>query len=257
MGKGQTWTRNNTGTITVEFPHLPRLIEQQQYDTIYHEHFSYFSLLVLDKVFARHGLLVFDVDLLPTHGGLLRVRACHVEDNVRQLTRRLRAGLDEERAAGLGELATYDRFAATVIEVKCQLLEFLIAAWRAGKRVAGYGAPAKGHTLLNYCGVCPELSPFTVDRSPHKQGRFLPGVQIPIFAPERILQARPDYVFILPWNIQDEIIEQMSAVRAWGGKFVVPIPRVQLLGRGSPCWHCRACGSLSRSGSRIYTALSR
>jgi SAM-dependent methyltransferase len=215
-----------TGTITVEFPDLLRLIEQQQFDMIYHEHVSYFSLLVVDKVFARNGLLVFDVDHPLTHGGSLRVHACHVEDNVRQPTRLLRAGLQEER---VGELATYDRFAATVIEVKCQVLEFLIAARHAGKRVAGYGAPAKGNTLLNYCGAGPELLPFTVDRSPHKQGRFLPGVQIPIFAPERTLQARPDFVFILPWNIQDEIIEQMSAVRAWGGKFVVPIPRVQVL----------------------------
>jgi SAM-dependent methyltransferase len=218
-----------TGTITVEFPHLLRLIEQRQFDTIYHEHFSYFSLLVVDKVFARHGLLVFDVEHLPTHGGSLRIHACHVEDSMRHPTQRLRAALEEERIAGLADLTTYDRFAATVIEVKYQVLEFLIAARRAGKTVAGYGAPAKGNTLLNYCGVGPELLPFTVDRSPHKQGRLLPGVQIPIFAPECILQVKPDYVFILPWNIQDEIIEQMRAVRAWGGKFVVPIPSVQVL----------------------------
>jgi SAM-dependent methyltransferase len=217
-----------TGTITVEFPHLLRLIEERQFDTIYHEHFSYFSLLVVEKVFARHGLKVFDVDSLPTHGGSLRVHACHAEDTTRAPTNRYHAVLAEERAAGLADVATYERFAETVIDVKCQLLDFLITARREDRVVVGYGAPAKGNTLLNYCGVGPELVRFTVDRSPHKQGRFLPGVQIPIFAPERILETRPDYVLILPWNIKDEIVEQMRAVRDWGGKFVVPIPGVQI-----------------------------
>jgi SAM-dependent methyltransferase len=217
------------GTITVEFPHLLRLIEERQFDTIYHEHFSYFSLLVVEKAFARHGLRVFDVECLPTHGGSLRIYACHQEAVSRRPTERLKTVLAREKMAGLTDLAAYDRFAATVVDMKCQVLEFFIAARRAGKVVVGYGAPAKGNTLLNYCGVGPELLRFTVDRSPHKQGRFLPGVQIPILAPERIVDARPDYVFILPWNIKDEIIEQMRVVRDWGGKFVVPIPSVQIL----------------------------
>jgi SAM-dependent methyltransferase len=218
-----------TGTITVEFPHLLRLIAERQFDTIYHEHFSYFSLLVVDQLFARHGLTVFDVDRLSTHGGSLRIHACHAGDDSRHRTDRFHAVLADERAAALDDLATYDRFATTVVEVKCQILEFLIAARREGKLVVGYGAPAKGNTLLNYCGVGPELLRFTVDRSPYKQGRFLPGVQIPIFAPERILEVRPDYVFILPWNIKDEIIEQMRAVRDWGGRFVIPIPTLQVI----------------------------
>jgi SAM-dependent methyltransferase len=217
-----------SGTITVEFPHLLRLIEERQFDTVYHEHFSYFSLLVVDQVFAEHGLRVFDVDRLPTHGGSLRIHAGHVGEPARQRTERFDAVMADESAAGLAEVATYDRFADSVIDVKCQVLEFLITARREGKVVVGYGAPAKGNTLLNYCGVGPELMPFTVDRSPHKQGRYLPGVQIPIFAPERILACRPDYVFILPWNIKDEVIEQMAAVRDWGGRFVVPIPNIQL-----------------------------
>ena len=218
-----------SGTITVEFPHLLRLIEERQFDTIYHEHFSYFSMLVVQKVFARHGLTVFDVDRLPTHGGSLRIHACHAEELARIPTENVHAVLALEHAAGLADLATYERFGETVIDVKCQVLEFLVGARRAGKSVVGYGAPAKGNTLLNYCGIGPELLRFTVDRSPHKQGRFLPGVQIPIFAPEIILDVRPDYVFILPWNIKDEIIEQMRAVRDWGGKFVVPIPSVQVI----------------------------
>ena len=216
------------GTITVEFPHLLRLIADRQFDTIYHEHFSYFSLMVADKIFAWHGLRVYDVDCLPTHGGSLRLHVGH-EAAARPRTKRFYATLTEEKSAGLNDLSTYDRFGAAAVSVKCQVLEFLIEARREGKLVAGYGAPAKGNTLLNYCGVGPELLPFTVDRSPHKQGRFLPGRQIPISAPERIFAARPDYVFILPWNLKDEIIEQMRGVRDWGGRFVVPIPSLQVI----------------------------
>ena len=216
------------GTVTVEFPHLLRLIAGCQFDTIYHEHFSYFSLLVVDKVFAHHGLRVFDVDRLPTHGGSLRIHACHASAG-RPRTDRFNAVLVEERAAGLDCVDACERFADAVIDAKCALLEFLIAARRQGKLVAGYGAPAKGNTLLNYCGIGPELLPFTVDRSPHKQGRHLPGVQIPVHEPECIFAARPDYVLILPWNLRDEIMEQMRAIRGWGGKFVVAIPRVQVL----------------------------
>lgn len=217
-----------SGIVTVEFPHLQRLIADTQFDTIYHEHFSYFSLLVVDRLFARHGLYVFDVDRLPTHGGSLRVHACHVGAN-RQRTARFYAVLAEERAAGLDRIETYECFGEAVVDAKCALLEFLIKARRAGELVVGYGAPAKGNTLLNYCGVGPELLAFTVDRSPHKQGRFLPGSQIPVFSPERILQIRPDYVLILPWNLRDEIVGQMQAIRDWGGRFVVPIPRAQVL----------------------------
>ncbi|MEJ0017345.1 MAG: class I SAM-dependent methyltransferase [Acetobacteraceae bacterium] len=216
------------GTITVEFPHLLRLMAGRQFDTIYHEHFSYFSLLVVDRVFARHGLRVIDAERLTTHGGSLRVHACHAGDS-RPPTDGFHAVLAEEELAGLTDLATYDRFAAGAAEVKCQVLEFLIGARRAGKLVAGYGAPAKGNTLLNYCGVGPELLAFTVDRNPHKQGHFLPGSRIPIFAPERIFAMRPDYVFILPWNLQDEIIGQMRHVRDWGGNFVVPIPGLHVV----------------------------
>ena len=217
-----------SGIVTAEFPHLQRLIAETQFDTIYHEHFSYFSLLVVDRLFARHGLYVFDVDRLPTHGGSLRVHACHVGAN-RQRTARFHAVLAEERAAGLDRIETYECFGEAVIDAKCALLEFLIKARRGGELVVGYGAPAKGNTLLNYCGVGPELLAFTVDRSPHKQGRFLPGSQIPVFSPERILQIRPDYVLILPWNLRDEIVGQMQAIRDWGGRFVVPIPRAQVL----------------------------
>ncbi len=218
-----------SGIITVEFPHLQRLIAERQFDTIYPEHFSYFSLQVVDRVFTRHGLTVFDVDRLSTHGGSLRVHACHAEDTGRLRTGRVHAVLADEQASGLADLTAYDGFADRVIDVKCQVLEFLITARREGKLVVGYGAPAKGNTLLNYCGVGPELIRFTVDRSPHKQGRYLPGVQIPIIAPERIVACRPDYVFILPWNLAEEIVEQMAVVREWGGRFVVPIPDVRLV----------------------------
>ena len=217
------------GVVTVEVPHLLHLIAERQFDTVYHEHFSYFSLHVLDAVFARHRLRVFDVDRLPTHGGSLRIFACHAEQGARCRSTRVDAVMAEEVAAGLTELGVYERFNEAVVDAKCRVLEFLIGARRAGKRVAGYGAPAKASTLLNYCGVGPELLAFTVDRSPHKQGRFLPGRQIPIYAPERIIAERPDYVFILPWNLKDEIIAQMAGVRDWGGRFVVPIPDLQVL----------------------------
>jgi SAM-dependent methyltransferase len=217
----------HTGVLTVEFPHLLRLIAEQQFDTIYHEHLSYFSLLVVDHLFERHGLLVFDAEQLPTHGGSLRIHACPAAA-IRPRSERVRAIIAEERAAGLDDVAAYDRFGETVIDVKCQVLQFLIDARREKKLVAGYGAPAKGNTLLNYCGIGPELLRFTVDRSPHKQGRYLPGVQIPIHAPERIFHDKPDYLFILPWNLRSEIVEQMRVIRDWGGRFVVPIPNLQV-----------------------------
>ena len=217
-----------TGIATFEFPHLLRLIQECQFDTIYHEHFSYFSLLVVDKVFAHHGLAVFDVEELSTHGGSLRVFAAPAEA-ARPRSERVGAVIAAERTAGLDRPGSYGDFGNAVTEVKCRLLEFLIGARREGKTVVGYGAPAKGNTLLNYCGVGPELIPYTVDLSPHKQGRYLPGVQIPIDAPQRIFTTRPDYVLVLPWNLTDEIATQMAGIRDWGGRFVVAIPTLTIL----------------------------
>jgi hypothetical protein len=212
------------GVITVEFPHLLRLMEECQFDTIYHEHYSYFSLLSAENVFSAHGLVLFDVEKLPTHGGSLRIYACHADDRSKEISPRVPALREEEKAAGLLALETYSSFARHVSDTKSALLEFLIQARRAGKRVAGYGAPGKGNTLLNYCGIRPDLLAFTVDRNPYKQGKFLPGSHIPIFPPERIRETKPDYVFILPWNLREEIMTQLSYVREWGGQFVVPIP---------------------------------
>jgi 2-polyprenyl-3-methyl-5-hydroxy-6-metoxy-1,4-benzoquinol methylase len=217
-----------SGVATFEFPHLLRLIAQRQFDTIYHEHFSYLSLLVVERIFARHGLAVFDVEQLPTHGGSLRVFAAHADTSPPR-SERVEAVITEERRFGLDRPEGYAGFEAAVIDVKCRLLDFLTGARRDSKTVVGYGAPAKGNTLLNYCGVGPELLPYTVDLSPHKQGRFLPGVQIPIHAPDHILATQPDYVLILPWNIKDEISRQMSVVRDWGGRFVVAIPSLAVL----------------------------
>lgn len=215
------------GVLTLEFPHLLRLMDEAQFDTIYHEHFSYFSLLTVQKVFAHHGLAVFDVEELPTHGGSLRVFGGH--SGAHPVSPRVEAVIARERIAGLDRLETYRSFAEKVKRVKCDVLEFLIHARREGKSVAGYGAPAKGNTLLNYCGIGPELLPYTVDRSPHKQGQYLPGTRIPIRGPEAIEQTRPDYVLMLPWNLRDEITEQMSAIREWGGRFVVAIPALEVL----------------------------
>ena len=216
------------GVITMEFPHLLRLMQQNQFDTIYHEHFSYFSLLTVEKVFAHHRLMLFDIQQLRTHGGSLRIFARHA-GHPGQVSGAVSALLAEERAAGLERISTYSAFAEKVRVTKRKLLQFLIEAKEAGKSVVGYGAPAKGNTLLNYCGVRSDFIDYTVDRSPHKQGMFLPGTHIPIHEPERIFRTRPDYVLILPWNIKDEIIEQMSAVRSWGGKFVVPVPEVTVM----------------------------
>jgi SAM-dependent methyltransferase len=217
-----------TGVATFEFPHLLRLIEQCQFDTIYHEHFSYFSLLVVARIFACHGLAVFDVEELPTHGGSLRVFAASAETAAPR-SERFDAVIAAERQAGLDRPGSHADFGHAVAEVKCRLLEFLIAARRDGKTVVGYGAPAKGNTLLNYCGVGTELLPYTVDLSPYKQGRYLPGVQIPIHAPQRIFETRPDYVLVLPWNLRHEIATQMAGIRDWGGSFVVAIPTLTIL----------------------------
>jgi C-methyltransferase-like protein/putative zinc binding protein/methyltransferase family protein len=216
------------GVVTLEFPHIVRLIEENQFDTIYHEHFSYFSLSTVSLLFGRHGLTVFDVEEIPTHGGSLRVYARHSADNSRPVGPRVGALLAEEERIGVRTLEYYRTFAERVKETKRKLLEFLIQAKREGKRVVGYGAPGKGNTLLNYCGIRTDFIDFTVDRSPYKQGKFLPGTHIPIYAPARLEEARPDYVLILPWNLREEIVKQLAGIREWGGRFVVPIPTLRV-----------------------------
>jgi hypothetical protein len=217
------------GVLTMEFPHLLRLLEEDQFDTIYHEHYSYFSFTTVSKVFAAHGLTLFDVEELPTHGGSLRIFARHDEDDSKPTTATVGDLLVREEAARLGCVETYSSFAERVRRVKRELLRFLIDAKDEGKSIAGYGAPAKGNTLLNYCGIRTDFLDYTVDRSPHKQGRYLPGTRIPIHAPDRLRETRPHYVLILPWNLKDEIVEQMADVRSWGGRFVVAIPQVRVL----------------------------
>jgi len=218
------------GVLTLEFPHLLRLIEERQFDTIYHEHFSYFSLLTAARVLSAHGLRVFDVDELPTHGGSLRVYACHEAASAARMTSRPDVLVAREKSAGLTELNTYVQFDDQVRATKRALLRFLIDAREQGKRVVGYGAPAKGNTLLNYCGIRTDFLDYVVDRSPHKQGLLLPGTRIPVHAPERIAQTRPEYVLILPWNLKSEIVEQMQVITSWGGRFVIPIPTLEVLG---------------------------
>jgi SAM-dependent methyltransferase len=216
------------GVITIEFPHLMRLIEGNQFDTIYHEHFSYFSLYSAERIFEAHGLAAFDVEELKSHGGSLRVHARHAEGAEGHITARLRRLRETEGAAGVDSLSYYADFAERVKETKRKLLAFLIDAKRENKKISGYGAPGKGNTLLNYCGVRTDFLDFTVDRNPYKQGKFLPGTHIPIHHPERIGQEKPDYIVILPWNLKAEISEQLSYVREWGAKFVVPIPETQV-----------------------------
>jgi len=217
------------GVITMEFPHLLRLMLENQFDTIYHEHFSYFSFYTVEKVFARHGLKLFDVQQLPTHGGSLRIFGAHAEDASMVSSDRVRRLREEEIAFGIAQLKTYLGFSEQVKRTKRKLLEFLVSAKASGKTIVGYGAPAKGNTLLNYCGIRGDFLDYTVDRSPHKQGKFLPGTHLPVLAPEKIRETRPDYVLILPWNIKDEIVEQIADIRSWGGRFVVPIPEVRVL----------------------------
>ncbi|CCB65049.1 class I SAM-dependent methyltransferase [Hyphomicrobium sp. MC1] len=216
------------GVATVEFPHLLRQIENHQFDTIYHEHFSYLSFSIARRIFAAHEMRVYDVAELTTHGGSLRIFVCHDDDQTRPDTPAVAAMLELERVHGLGQLNTYERFAKDIVTIKCDLLDFLVKSKRAGKSVAAYGAPAKGNTLLNYCGVKADMIDFTVDRSPYKAGKLLPGSRIPILAPEAIAERKPDYVLILPWNLKDEIMQQMAHIRDWGGKFVTPIPDIRI-----------------------------
>jgi SAM-dependent methyltransferase len=219
------------GLITMEFPHLLELMQHNQFDTIYHEHFSYFSFLTVSAVFERHGLTLFDVERLPTHGGSLRIYACHSEERTRPLSERARALLELEKHAGLRDIATYARFGEQVRETKRALLEFLIEAKRAGNRIVGYGAPGKGNTLLNYCGIGTDFLDFTVDRNPYKQGKYTPGMHIPIRHPDALLAARPDYILILPWNLKDEILATVGRTPGIKARFIVPIPRVEVLER--------------------------
>jgi 2-polyprenyl-3-methyl-5-hydroxy-6-metoxy-1,4-benzoquinol methylase len=217
----------DTGLVTLEFPHLLRLIERRQYDTIYHEHFSYLSLLTATRTLATAGLRVVDVDELDTHGGSLRVHA-RPEESAGEPSTRVKSVLAAEEAAGLHTVAGHEGFAREVLQIKSDLLGFLLAAVRDGKSVAGYGAPGKGNTLLNHCGVRSDLLAYTVDRSPVKQGMFLPGTHIPIYAPERLAQTRPDYILVLPWNLRQEITQQLDYVREWGGQLVFPIPALEI-----------------------------
>jgi hypothetical protein len=216
------------GVLTLEFPHLLRLIERNEFDTIYHEHFSYFSLISTLRILEAHGLKVFHVEELKTHGGSLRVYASRSESQTHAVELSVHGVIEDEQRAGLASVEGYESFARQVKQTKLALVDFLLTAAQEGKSVAGYGAPGKSATLLHYCGIGKDLIEYTVDRSPYKQGRFLPGTHIPIYPPERIRQTKPDYVVILPWNLKDEIIEQLQFIREWGGRFVVPIPKVAI-----------------------------
>jgi SAM-dependent methyltransferase len=216
------------GVITMEFPHLMRLVEENQFDTIYHEHFSYFSFHTVRRIFSERALRIFDVEELPTHGGSLRIYVCHAEDGSRAIGPAVTELAAREEAAGFTSLDRYLSFGAQVQETKRRLLAFLLAAKDAGKSVVGYGAAAKGNTLLNYCGIRTDFLDYVVDRSPQKQGLFLPGTRIPVFAPDKVRETQPDYLLILPWNLREEVMRQMDHIRSWGGQFAVPIPNVRV-----------------------------
>lgn len=217
------------GIVTIEFPHLLRTIEDLYYDQVYHEHYSYLSFIAVEKIFAAHGMTLFDVEEIAPQGGSLRIFACHTGDETHPMTERVAAMREREIAAGLASPEGYRSFAERVQETKRDLLRFLMEAKESGKTVVGYGAPAKATTLLNYCGVKADMVDYTVDISPYKHGNLLPGTRIPIHPPEKILETKPDYVLIFAWNIKDEIMRNMAGVRDWGGKFVVPLPRVEVL----------------------------
>ena len=217
------------GVITMEFPHLMELVANRQFDTIYHEHFSYFSLTTVERIFASHGLVVFDVEKIKTHGGSIRIYACHSGANVDRIHERVEALRKDEAAAGMDRISYYKDFQQQADQVKVDLVGFLLEQKKFGKQVAGYGAAAKGNTLLNYCGIKSDMVEFVSDASTHKQGKFLPGSHIPVLSPEAIKQKRPDYVLVLPWNIKDEIIRQLSDIKEWGGRFVIPIPELTII----------------------------
>jgi len=216
------------GVITMEFPHILQLIQKKQFDTIYHEHFSYFSLLTVQKVFSEHNLTIFDVEELDTHGGSLRIFARHIKNDTIPISERVSELTEKEKKFGLTNISTYTNFSEKCKAVKQSIREFFISAKNEGKKIVCYGAAAKGNTLLNYCGIGTDLVDYVVDRSPHKQGMFLPGTHIPITKPEKTRDTKPDYLVILPWNLKDEITKQMNYIHDWGGKFVIPIPEVKI-----------------------------
>jgi hypothetical protein len=217
------------GVITMEFPHLLKLIEGNQFDTIYHEHFSYLSFTTVNKMFEHHGLKLFDVEELPTHGGSLRIYATHDKCKKYEVSPAVHQMLQLEWDAGICSLDYYRAFKQKTEETKWKILEFLIMAKRKGKRIVGYGAPGKGNTLLNYCGIRTDFLDFTVDRNPFRQGKYLPGTLIPVYHPDKIKEVKPDYVFILPWNLKEEIMDNLDYISQWGGKFVVPIPELKIV----------------------------
>lgn len=216
------------GVITMEFPHLLKLIEGNQFDTIYHEHFSYLSFTTVNRIFSHHDLILFDVEELPTHGGSLRIYAKHREDATKRIERSVPALLAREHESGISDMEFYSDFTEKVMNTKWNILEFLITAKRKGKTIVGYGAPGKAATLLNFCGIRTDFIDYTVDRNPRKHGCYMAGVHIPIFSPDKIRETRPDYVFIMPWNLKMEIMESLSYIKEWGGQFVVPIPEVTI-----------------------------
>ncbi len=226
--RGMKYILKPTGVITMEFPHLMKLIDGNQFDTIYHEHFSYFSFFSVEKIFAAHDLKIFDVEELMTHGGSLRIYACHGNDKSKPRGAAIKDLKSREIYAGLTKIEHYFNFSKKVERLKHDILELLIGIKRSGKSIVGYGAPGKGNTLLNYCGIRTDFLDYTVDRNPYKQGKYLPGTHIPIYSPDKISQTKPDFLFVLPWNLKDEIISEMSYVTKWGAKFIVPIPAISI-----------------------------
>ncbi len=227
--KGLKILLKDDGIITMEFPHIMQLIEHNQFDTIYHEHFSYFSFMTVKSIFESHGLTIFDVDELPTHGGSLRIYARHEQNKKKGISENVSALLEKERSKGMNKIDFYLNFQDQTNKVKNQFLKFLIEQNQIGKKISAYGAAAKGNTLLNYCGIKKDLISFVVDASPHKQGKFLPGSHVPVVDEGRIKAYQPDYVVILPWNIKDEIMTQLNYIREWGAMFVIAIPELQIL----------------------------
>lgn len=217
------------GIITFEFPHLIQLVKQRQFDTIYHEHFSYFSFYTIEKIFLYHGLKIFDVEKLTTHGGSLRIYGCHVDDSTKSISNNVDRLRDNEITEGITNLEYYANFQENIFTIKREILDFFIGAKKNNKKICGYGAPGKGNTLLNFCGIRTDFLAFTVDKNPYKQGKFLPGTHIPIYPPEKIAEYKPDYIFILPWNLKNEIINQLGFTRKWGAKFVIPIPKIEIV----------------------------
>ena len=217
------------GIITFEFPHLMHLVKQRQFDTIYHEHFSYFSFYTIEKIFSYHGLKIFDVKELKTHGGSLRIYGCHIEDSTKLISKNVDRLRNNEIVEGISKVEYYTNFQEEIFALKREILDFFIKAKEKNKIICGYGAPGKGNTLLNFCGIRTDFLEFTVDRNPYKQGKFLPGTHIPIYSPEKIAERKPDYIFILPWNLKDEIINQLSFTGKWGAKFIIPIPKIEII----------------------------